>query len=96
MARLSHFFCNFATVFDISTFFKSYMSKQKSMFSFVADVGNEVVKLIHEEEEGHILILPIRDNVIFPGTINPILIGRKNSLSTIHAAEKKNLMIKKL
>ncbi len=93
MARLSHFFCNFATVFDISTFFKSYMSKQKSMFSFVADVGNEVVKLIHEEEEGHILILPIRDNVIFPGTINPILIGRKNSLSTIHAAEKKNLMI---
>ena len=69
------------------------MSKQKSMFSFVAEVGNEVVKLIHENEEGHILILPLRDNVIFPGTINPIIIGRKNSLATIHAAEKKNMLI---
>ncbi len=69
------------------------MSKQKSMFSFVAEVGNEVVKLIHENEEGHVLILPLRDNVIFPGTINPIIIGRKNSLATIHAAEKKNMLI---
>ncbi|MBQ7181378.1 MAG: endopeptidase La [Bacteroidaceae bacterium] len=69
------------------------MSKQKSMFSFVAEVGNEVVKLIHENEDGHILILPLRDNVIFPGTINPIIIGRKNSLATIHAAEKKNILI---
>ena len=93
MVLIPIFFCNFATVFDISTFFKSYMSKQKSMFSFVAEVGNEVVKLIHENEEGHVLILPLRDNVIFPGTINPIIIGRKNSLATIHAAEKKNMLI---
>ena len=89
----SHFFCNFATVFDIKSTLFRYMSKQKSMFSFVAEVGNEVVKLIHENEEGHVLILPLRDNVIFPGTINPIIIGRKNSLATIHAAEKKNMLI---
>ena len=93
MVLIPIFFCNFATVFDIKSTLFRYMSKQKSMFSFVAEVGNEVVKLIHENEEGHVLILPLRDNVIFPGTINPIIIGRKNSLATIHAAEKKNMLI---
>ena len=69
------------------------MSNKKSAFSFVAEVGNEVIKLIHQDEEGHILILPIRDNVIFPGTINPIIVGRKSSVTTVTAAEKKNLLI---
>lgn len=66
------------------------MNKIKPTVSFVAEVSGDVGRFIHSAEEGHVHILPIRDNVLFPGTINPILVGRKLSLKVIKDAEKHN------
>ena len=66
------------------------MNKIKPTVSFVAEVSGDVGRFIHSAEEGHVHILPIRDNVPFPGTINPILVGRKLSLKVIKDAEKHN------
>lgn len=66
------------------------MTKQKPSFSFVAEVAGDVTKLIHASEEGHVNILAIRDNILFPGTINPIIIGRPVSMKAVQFAEKTN------
>lgn len=66
------------------------MKKTKPTVSFVAEVSGDVGRFIHSTEEGHVNILPIRDNVLFPGTINPILVGRKLSLKVVKDAERTN------
>lgn len=66
------------------------MKKNKPTVSFVAEVSGDVGRYIHSTEEGHVSILAIRDNVLFPGTINPILVGRKLSLKVVKDAEKNN------
>ena len=66
----------------------TYMSKNSTTVSFVAEVAGDVNHLIHSREEGHMLILPLRDSILFPGTVNPITIGRKSSLKTVKHAER--------
>ena len=38
-------------------------------------------------------ILPVRNLVLFPGVVSPILIGRESSMTLIRKAEKKNMII---
>ncbi|MBQ7988662.1 MAG: LON peptidase substrate-binding domain-containing protein, partial [Bacteroidaceae bacterium] len=66
----------------------TYMSKNSTTVSFVAEVAGDVNRLMHSHEEGNMLILPLRDSILFPGTVNPITIGRKSSLKAVKHAER--------
>ena len=64
------------------------MSKNSTTVSFVAEVAGDVNRLMHSHEDGNMLILPLRDSILFPGTVNPITIGRKSSLKAVKHAER--------
>ncbi len=50
--------------------------------------------LLHEDEiPDDVPILPLRDNVLFPGVVMPITVGRKSSLQLLRLAERKSLRI---
>ena len=65
----------------------------KSTFSFVADISPEAKMLMYAHNEGKIPIISLRDNVLFPGTITPINIGRDFSLKAIRKAEREDLFV---
>lgn len=67
--------------------------RHSTSFSFVAETSPDVEKLMYTQIEGHMLILCLRDNVMFPGSITPINIGRKASVKTIKKAEKDGLVL---
>ena len=62
-------------------------------FSMIADIEGDFKDLIDVETPDELPILPVRNMVIFPGVVSPILIGRESSLALIKRAEKKNLII---
>ena len=63
----------------------------------------EIIPLVTKEDESFLLyedtipddmpLLPLRDNVLFPGVVMPITVGRKSSLQLLRLAERKNLRI---
>ncbi len=63
----------------------------------------EIIPLVSKEDESFLLyeeslpeempLLPIRSNVLFPGTVMPISVGRKSSLQLVRNAERKSLRI---
>ena len=63
----------------------------------------EIIPLVTKEDESFLLyedeipddmpLLPLRDNVLFPGVVMPITIGRKSSLQLLRLAERKNMRI---
>ncbi|MBO7067539.1 MAG: endopeptidase La [Bacteroidaceae bacterium] len=61
---------------------------KKPHLSFVAEFNPDSEKLIHEHNEGKMPILPLRDNVLFPGTIIPITVGRASSIKAVKMAER--------
>ncbi len=65
----------------------------KSTFSFVADISPEAKMLMYAHNEGKMPIISLRDNVLFPGTITPINIGRDFSLKAIRKAEREDLFV---
>ena len=66
---------------------------KKTSFSFVAEVSSDAEKLMYTDYEGDMLILCLRDNVLFPGTITPINVGRSASVKAIRKAEQSGGMI---
>ena len=71
------------------------MSKQNiKAFSMIADVDGDFNDLFKTDTLPQELpILPVRNIVLFPGVVTPILIGRKSSLALVKAAEKKEMII---
>ena len=65
----------------------------KSTFSFVADISPEAKMLMYAHNEGKMPIISLRDNVLFPGTITPVNIGRDFSLKAIRKAEREDLFV---
>ena len=59
----------------------------------IADMDGDFKDLLEMESSSEIPILPVRNIVLFPGVVTPIIIGRESSLSLIRKAEKKNLVI---
>lgn len=63
----------------------------------------EIIPLVTKDDEAFLLyedsipedmpMLPLRDNVLFPGVVMPITIGRKSSLKLVKAAERQNQSI---
>ena len=62
-------------------------------FSMIADIDGDFKQLNEIESPSIIPILPVRNLVLFPGVISPILIGRETSLKAVKISEKKDSVI---
>ncbi len=59
----------------------------------IADVEGEYHDLTESEIPDTLPILAVRNLVLFPGVVSPILIGREASMTLIRKAEKNNMLI---
>lgn len=69
-------------------------NKQNKSFSMIADIEGDYSELSKSSDMPISLpILAVRNLVLFPGVVSPILIGRETSMSLVKRAEKANIMI---
>ena len=62
-------------------------------FQMIADIEGDFKDLIDIETPSELPILPVRNLVLFPGVVSPILIGRESSMTLVKRAEKRNMVI---
>ena len=62
-------------------------------FQMIADIEGDFKDLIDIETPSELPILPVRNLVLFPGLVSPILIGRESSMTLVKRAEKRNMVI---
>ena len=65
-------------------------SAEMSIISVTADGG---VRLNDRELPGTLPVLALRNTVVFPGTIAPVMVSREASLALVNEASKKDLFI---
>ena len=70
-----------------------YMDNKNRSFSMIADVEGDFHDLTEMEIPDTLPILAVRNLVLFPGVVSPILIGREASMALIRKAEKNNMLI---
>ena len=70
-----------------------YMDNKNRSISMIADVEGDYSDLTNMEMPDSVPILAVRNLVLFPGVVSPILIGRDSSMSLIHKAEKGGTII---
>ena len=68
-------------------------NQNNKAFSMIADIDGDFKDLVEVDSPTKIPILPVRNLVLFPGVVSPILIGRDSSMSLVKRAEKKNILI---
>ncbi len=68
-------------------------SNKNSAFQMIADVEGDFQDILNVNTPPHVSILPVRNLVLFPGVVSPILIGRDSSKMVIQKAEKKGDLI---
>ena len=66
---------------------------KNSAFQMIADVEGDFQDILNVNTPPHVSILPVRNLVLFPGVVSPILIGRNSSKMVIQKAEKKGDLI---
>ena len=59
----------------------------------IADIEGDISKLFEGEVPSEVPILPVRNIVLFPGVVVPILISRESSMKLVRKAEKKETLI---
>ncbi|MCF0197205.1 MAG: endopeptidase La, partial [Bacteroidaceae bacterium] len=69
------------------------IDKNRKSFSFAAEVNGDVGKMIDASNEGCFPLLVLRDNVIFPGVVTSVHIGRRISIKTMKYAERHEMMV---
>ena len=70
------------------------MSQNKNTaFSMIADIDGDFKDLIEHQNPEVCPILPVRNIVLFPGVVAPILIGRESSKTLVQKAEKRGTII---
>ena len=71
------------------------MSNQNknSAFQMIADIDGDFQDVLNINTPPQVPILPVRNLVLFPGVVSPILIGRDSSKIVIQKAEKKGEII---
>ena len=70
------------------------MSQEKNTaFQMIADIDGDLQDLLNEHTPSVVPVLAVRNLVLFPGVVNPILIGRETSMALVQKAEKKNQII---
>ena len=70
-----------------------YMDNRNRSFSMIADVEGEYSDLTNMKLPDELPILAVRNLVLFPGVVSPILIGRETSMTLIRKAEKTGMVI---
>ena len=68
-------------------------SNKNSAFQMIADIDGDFKDIINVNTPTSVSILPVRNLVLFPGVVSPILIGRDSSKIVIQKAEKKGEII---
>ena len=56
--------------------------------SMIADIEGDFIDMINTEMPSELPILPVRNIVLFPGVVWPILLGRASSMKLVRQAEK--------
>ena len=70
------------------------MSNQKNAaFQMIADIDGDLSEILNREQPLTVPVLAVRNMVLFPGVVSPILVGRESSKALVQKAEKKNLVI---
>ena len=69
------------------------MDNKNRSFSMIADVEGDYSDLTNMKLPETLPILAVRNLVLFPGVVSPILIGRQSSLALIRKAEKNGELI---
>ena len=69
------------------------MDNKNRSFSMIADVEGDYSDLTSMEMPEALPILAVRNLVLFPGVVSPILIGRESSMTLIRKAEKQDGLI---
>ena len=69
------------------------MDNKNRSFSMIADVEGEYSDLTNMKLPDELPILAVRNLVLFPGVVSPILIGREASMTLIRKAEKTGMII---
>ena len=70
-----------------------YMDNKNRSFSMIADVEGDYSDLTRTKLPDEMPILAVRNLVLFPGVVSPILIGRETSMTLIRKAEKTGELI---
>ena len=68
-------------------------SQSNKAFSMIADIEGDFGNLIDVDTPSELPILPVRNLVLFPGVVSPILIGRESSMKLVRKAEKNGSLI---
>ena len=66
---------------------------KNSAFQMIADIDGDFQDVLNINTPPHVPILPVRNLVLFPGVVSPILIGRDSSKIVVQKAEKKGELI---
>lgn len=66
---------------------------KNSAFQMIADIEGDFKDLIGNQNPETVPILPVRNMVLFPGVVSPILIGRDSSKILVQKAEKRGTII---
>jgi ATP-dependent Lon protease len=69
------------------------MDNKNRSFQMIADVEGEYSDLTNMKLPDELPILAVRNLVLFPGVVSPILIGRETSMTLIRKAEKTGMII---
>ena len=70
------------------------MSENKNnAFQMIADIEGDLKDILNADAPDTIPILAVRNLVLFPSVVTPILIGRESSKALVSKAEKKHLII---
>ena len=59
----------------------------------IADIEGDIKDILNINTPDNVPILPVRNLVLFPGVVSPILIGRDSSKIVIQKAEKRGELI---
>ena len=59
----------------------------------IADIDGDFKNLIDMETPSELPILPVRNLVLFPGVVSPILIGRESSMRLVRKCEKSGSLL---
>ena len=76
--------------------FKIKMSNNQNSnrsISMIADIEGDFNEMIDVEMPSELPILPVRNIVLFPGIVWPIVLGRESSMKLVRQAEKNGGLI---
>ena len=68
-------------------------NQNNNAFSMIADIDGDFNEIVNVEVPTELPILPVRNLVLFPGVVTPILIGRDSSMRLVKKAEKSGSIV---